>query len=101
MTREQVDSIGRGRVWSGSDALEIGLIDRIGGVLDAVDCAAGLAGMDSGEVPDLVVYPQPGFFDGFSISPFGGASVCSIDDLLRQVSTMNRPMYLMQPLLVD
>ena len=36
MTAEEVDSIGRGRIWSGTDALEIDLIDECGGVNDAV-----------------------------------------------------------------
>ncbi len=38
-----VDSIAQGRVWSGSTAMNIGLIDRFGGLEDAVKCAAGLA----------------------------------------------------------
>lgn len=38
-----VDSIGQGRVWSGSEALKIGLIDEIGGMDDAIAYAAKLA----------------------------------------------------------
>jgi len=34
------DSLGRGRVWSGTDALRIGLIDAIGGLDDAIAWAA-------------------------------------------------------------
>jgi len=41
----QVDSIGQGRVWSGTDALELGLIDRFGGLQDAIKLAAELAGI--------------------------------------------------------
>ena len=40
---EYVDSIGQGRVWSGERALQLGLIDRIGGLQDAIDCAARMA----------------------------------------------------------
>jgi protease-4 len=43
MTVAQVDSIGQGRVWSGSQALKIGLVDRIGGLDDAIKEAASLA----------------------------------------------------------
>ena len=43
MTFEQVDEIGQGRVWSGSEALEIGLIDKIGGMDDALAEAVKLA----------------------------------------------------------
>jgi len=38
-----VDSIGQGRVWSGNDGLKIGLVDRFGGLQQAVDCAARMA----------------------------------------------------------
>ena len=40
---EYVDSIGQGRVWSGIKALNIGLIDKFGGLQDAIDCAARMA----------------------------------------------------------
>ncbi len=43
LTRAQVDSIGQGRVWSGTDAKEIGLIDEFGGLTRAVEVAAELA----------------------------------------------------------
>ncbi|WP_396186655.1 signal peptide peptidase SppA [Flavobacterium sp.] len=43
MTVAQVDSIGQGRVWSGSQALKIGLVDKIGGLDDAIKEAASLA----------------------------------------------------------
>ena len=40
---EFVDSIAQGRVWSGNRAIGIGLVDKFGGLQDAVDCAARLA----------------------------------------------------------
>ncbi len=40
-----VDSIAQGRVWSGADALQIGLVDRMGGLQDAIDCAARMANL--------------------------------------------------------
>ncbi len=40
---EYVDSIGQGRVWSGQKAIKIGLIDKFGGLQDAVECAARMA----------------------------------------------------------
>ncbi len=42
-TPEAIDKIARGRVWSGQDALEVGLIDSLGGLDDAVAAAARLA----------------------------------------------------------
>ncbi|MFT3822483.1 MAG: signal peptide peptidase SppA [Chitinophagaceae bacterium] len=40
---EYIDSIGQGRVWSGTRGLELGLVDRIGGLNDAIACAARMA----------------------------------------------------------
>ena len=50
-----VDSIAQGRVWSGDDALRIGLVDKIGNLQEAINCAARLA-----KVSDygLREYPQ-------------------------------------------
>lgn len=55
MTKEQVDSIGQGRVWSGVDAKRIGLVDELGGIQNAIDEAAKLAGMTDYK---LVFYPK-------------------------------------------
>lgn len=41
-----IDSIAQGRVWSGQDALRIGLVDRMGNLQDAINSAARLAGID-------------------------------------------------------
>jgi protease-4 len=43
MTFAQVDSIAQGRVWTGADALKIGLVDKIGGLEDAIKEAALMA----------------------------------------------------------
>jgi protease IV len=55
MRIESVDSIGQGRVWSGSSALKIGLVDEIGGLNDAINSAAKLAGIGSFSVRELPV----------------------------------------------
>ena len=47
MTFAQVDSIAQGRVWSGSQAVQIGLVDKIGGLDDALKEAASLAKIKS------------------------------------------------------
>ena len=41
-----IDSIAQGRVWSGQDALQLGLVDRIGNLQDAINSAARLAKLD-------------------------------------------------------
>ena len=43
LNKSTVDSVGQGRVWSGTDARAIGLIDEYGGLTKAIDLAAGLA----------------------------------------------------------
>ncbi|MCM1169271.1 MAG: signal peptide peptidase SppA [Bacteroides sp.] len=55
MTTAQVDSIGQGRVWSGANAIEIGLVDELGGLQDAVAGAAELAQLGD---YSLVEYPK-------------------------------------------
>ncbi|PKI15990.1 signal peptide peptidase SppA [Colwellia sp. 12G3] len=46
MTLEQVDAIAQGRVWSGKKAKELGLVDELGNLTDAVVAAAELAKLD-------------------------------------------------------
>jgi len=46
-TVEDVDKIAQGRVWAGSDAQRIGLVDHLGGLKDATDAAAKLAELGS------------------------------------------------------
>ncbi|MBA2498362.1 MAG: signal peptide peptidase SppA [Chitinophagaceae bacterium] len=50
-----VDSIAQGRVWSGKKALDIGLVDRFGGIQDAIDCAAGMADLTGYRIRE---YPE-------------------------------------------
>ena len=50
-----VDSIGQGRVWAGSDALQLGLVDALGNLDDAVAKAANLASLDK---YDITYYPE-------------------------------------------
>ncbi|MCH9650072.1 MAG: signal peptide peptidase SppA [Deltaproteobacteria bacterium] len=48
MTVEEVDEIARGRVWSGEDAHELGLVDELGGLSGAVEAAASRAQLQPG-----------------------------------------------------
>ena len=51
-----VESIAQGRVWIGNDAISNGLIDRFGGLQDAIDCAARLAKTSDYRLKEL---PEP------------------------------------------
>jgi protease IV len=59
MSDAAVDSIGQGRVWSGSGAEKIGLVDEMGGLKDAIKGAADLAGITSYSVRELPVFEDP------------------------------------------
>jgi len=58
MTIAQVDSIGQGRVWSGEQALKIGLVDKIGGMDDAIKEAASLAKIKEYSIVDFPEYEK-------------------------------------------
>ncbi|HIK72425.1 MAG TPA: signal peptide peptidase SppA [Gammaproteobacteria bacterium] len=45
--KKQVDKIAQGRVWAGKTALELGLVDKLGNLKDAIDRAAELAEIDN------------------------------------------------------
>lgn len=51
-----IDSIGQGRVWIGSRAIQLGLVDRIGGLDDAIACAARMAKTTDYRLKE---YPEP------------------------------------------
>jgi len=55
MTVAQVDSIGQGRVWAGVDALNLGLVDKLGNIDDAIAKAAELAKISN---YSIVYYPK-------------------------------------------
>jgi protease-4 len=59
MTVAAVDSIGQGRVWSGTDAKKIGLVDETGGLTASVQEAAKLAGIDTYSIRELPVAEDP------------------------------------------
>jgi protease-4 len=59
MTQAQVDSIGQGRVWSGEDAKQIGLVDEIGNLDDCVKAAAQAAGMSDYALRELPALVDP------------------------------------------
>jgi protease-4 len=46
MTFEQVDEIGQGRVWTGENAKELGLVDVLGDLSDAIKIAEEMTGLE-------------------------------------------------------
>jgi protease-4 len=58
LTPEQVNAIGRGRVWTGAQAKENGLVDELGGFTAAVQTAKQAVGIDAQQEVELVFYPK-------------------------------------------
>lgn len=73
MTYEAVDAIGQGRVWVGSDAKEIGLIDEFGGLDDAIADAVEQAGLETWSIKAYPEQKDP--FEEIINEIFGQASV--------------------------
>ena len=63
-----IDSIAQGRVWTGSRAMQIGLVDRVGGLDDAIACAAGMAKLKDYSLRE---YPEPASFWDMLKSNYG------------------------------
>ena len=59
MEVQDVDAIAQGRVWSGADAVEIGLVDEIGSLNDAILYAAAAAGYPDLSSWQIAEYPKP------------------------------------------
>jgi protease-4 len=62
-TQAYINSIGQGRVWTGAQAIKIGLVDRLGNINDAINSAAKMAKLSDYK---LIEYPeQKSFLDKF------------------------------------
>jgi len=59
MTQEEVHEIAKGRIWTGEDALEIGLVDELGGFHAAFRAAREAAGLEADDAIRVRVYPRP------------------------------------------
>jgi protease IV len=72
-TPERIDAIGQGRVWTGRQAKQIGLVDELGGLDRAVALAKQRAKIPQDSEVELVVYPPKKSFYDVIRSPFGGS----------------------------
>ncbi|MEO0465715.1 MAG: signal peptide peptidase SppA [Pseudomonadota bacterium] len=86
MTYDEVNERARGRIWTGEDALELGLVDSIGGFLDAIDVAKELAGIEADTDVRLVYYPArltglEALESAFSVSAQSAEGLASIAQL--------------------
>ncbi|MDX8552993.1 signal peptide peptidase SppA [Tenacibaculum sp. 1B UA] len=73
MTFEQVNEIAQGRVWTGKEAIENGLVDQLGGLNDAIKVAAELAELENYRVRNYPNY-KTDLKEALKFSPFAKAS---------------------------
>jgi protease-4 len=62
LPKEKVLEIAKGRIWSGQDAKNLGLVDELGGYQTALRLAKKAVGVSDGEEVKIVVFPQPKSF---------------------------------------
>jgi protease-4 len=86
---EAVDAVARGRVWTGADALEHGLIDELGGLRAAVRRAKVLAGLDEDDKVRLVGYPGSSVWDYLRPRPSSQPAAASLPDALGGLITQS------------
>ncbi len=96
LDREVVEGIAQGRVWSGVEAHRLGLVDRLGGLYDAIDAAAVRAGL--GEDYSLVQYQKKRgvaeeIMKALGITPPSslGEGFRGLEDLKKQIALLNDP----------
>lgn len=70
-TPERIDAIAQGRVWTGQQAKDLGLVDELGGLQHALTLAKARAQIDPNAEVELVTYPQRKSFYEFVQAPFG------------------------------
>ncbi|MSO49475.1 MAG: signal peptide peptidase SppA [Acidobacteria bacterium] len=75
---DKIDAIAKGRVWTGQQAHELGLVDELGGLDRAIALAKEHAKLDAAKPVTLVIYPQKRSFADLVANPLGlslGASL--------------------------
>lgn len=80
---EDVEQLAQGRVWTGEQARELGLVDELGDLTDAIDGAAALAGLDQ---YDAVYLEQP--------LSFGEQMLVQMMDTVGATGVFDRPSYM-------
>jgi protease IV len=86
---DAVDAVARGRVWTGADALEHGLVDELGGLRAAVRKAKVLAGIDADEKVRLVSYPGSSVWDYLRPRSSSQPAAASLPDALGGLITQS------------
>ena len=99
MKVEDVDKIGKGRIWSGAQAKDLGLVDELGGLDHAVDVAKQLAGIPSGRSVRLVRFPAEKTFFEMLIEKHqeDSSQWSSVDGVVRRLTSTSEPLQVRVP----
>lgn len=97
LSREKVDEIGQGRVWSGKDAQRLGLVDEIGGLDAAIAYAIESAKL--GDDWEIVEYPENKSLDSLLLKALSGTEVHqNIDPLTKEWLKLKEELAVIQTL---
>jgi protease-4 len=91
MTTDEVDQVAQGRVWSGADAHELGLVDHLGGLEDAIAAAAELAELGEDYTVSYIEKEQE--FKDKVLQEMMSEAVDSTDRNAASVSTLDTMLY--------
>jgi protease IV len=80
LSEEDVDAVARGRVWTGADALEHGLVDELGGLRTAITRAKVLAALDPDADVRIVRYPGSSLMEFLRPRPSSQPAAASLPD---------------------
>lgn len=84
MEYEEVDAIGEGRVWLGTDGRKNGLVDELGGLDTAIEMAKREAGIPEDEKVELVEMPKPALVSSSIFTPrLFGIEVTEEDEFIK------------------
>jgi protease IV len=86
---EAVEAVARGRIWTGADALDHGLVDELGGLRAAVRRAKVLAGLDEDAKVRLIGYPGSSLWDFLRPQPSSQPAAASLPDALGALITQS------------
>ncbi len=97
LTDEEVAAVAKGRVWTGNQALNNGLVDELGGLVDAVDYAKSLLGIAEDDRIMLKQFPAPeGFAERLAkmVEGFGGlgARMTKLNSMLQSLEAIVSPL---------
>ena len=85
ISSENLDKLARGRVWTGIEAWQNGLIDEVGGIHLALSEAKNLAGIAAGEKFQIIYYPKAKTFAEQFAEMLGGSSQIAVNHVFHQM----------------